>query len=238
MKNSLILIIILTALGLSSCRRMPMKYSPAQKGVVGKNPSKTFSANALNNGQYWLRGELILENVEHIQYEWAENGVIKLRDTTHIHRIRIEDGTKGQLIEKVTDPITGETTFKISFSSDSVSRFLRFLPFKDNDWLYKPTAIEWRDTPAGKVGKIKYGSQTWYMTGFDEAYVEFRPNEKSATEIETETEKGRDVKGKSKVIRKKNGKVEEIGTETEIEQNNSTNDGNLEDLFEKSPVDK
>lgn len=213
MKNNLILIIILTALGLSSCAITNMTTDK----VVGNGNKEGLRAATLNSAQYYLEGDIYLEWSETVNVQNVENGKITVIDSTF--KVKILDGTKGELVEKISDPVTGGTIFKISFSKDHPERIIRFVADPARGGLYYPMAVKWKND----VGKIQYGSSTAYMTGKD-AYLKFDYDKKVREDVITE--KGRDVKGSSTT---KSG--ENVSEDSQEESPDKG--GSLEEQFEE-----
>lgn len=212
MKSNLIFICILTALGLSSCGVTTM----TTEKVVGKGNKEGLKASTLNSAQYFLNGEIYIEWSETINVQNVDNGKITVIDS--MFKVKIPDGTKGELVEKISDPVTGATVFKISFSKDHPDRVIRFIADPARGGLYYPMAVKWSDG----IGKIQYGSSTAYMTGKD-SHLDFQYNKK---EIEDVTiEKGRDVNGKSTTKTGENSSKED--------EQSPDSGGSLEDKFNK-----
>ncbi len=212
MKNSLILIIISTALGLSSCGITSM----TTEKVVGNEKKAGLRAATLNSAQYYLNGEIYIEWSETVNVQNVDNGKITVIDSTF--KVKILNGTKGELVEKISDPVTGATVFKISFSKDHTDRIIRFQADPERGGLYYPIAVKWN----GEVGKIKYGSSTAYMTGKG-SNLDFQYSKKEIDDVTTE--KGRDVDDDQST---KSG--EDVSKEGEKSPDSG---GSLEDQFEE-----
>ncbi len=201
-------ILFLATLGLTSCKTTDMTL----RKVMGDEKKEGLRAETLNSAQYFLEGQIYLEWTETINIQNVENGKITVIDSTF--KVRIPNGTKGELVEKINDPVKGTTIYKISFSKDHPERFIRFTADEKRQGRYYPMAMKWH----GSVGKIQYGSSDAFMTG-KESYLKFDYKKKELVDVTTE--KGRDVKGK---ISTKTG---ESGSE-EIQE-----DGSLKDQFEE-----